>query len=116
VDLLVEEDDGIEGEVLRGGGHVAVGCQVRQKRLDLGPSEQIRVPHAVEPHVPHDPVHVGTFRGPGESPHADGAADAVEETAGPGSLRLRRGHLPVPIPFCRPPHRVRTFICDLSCR
>ena len=54
----VQEEQGREGLVLRGGTHLSIDCEVREERVDLGLSHFGRVAEFMEKNIPAHPVGV----------------------------------------------------------
>jgi hypothetical protein len=81
-DAAVEEDDGAEGLVLRGGGRVAVDGEVVQEGGDLGRAEGSGMAAAVEGDVGADPVEVRLLGAGGLVQAADRRGDGFEEGHG----------------------------------
>jgi len=74
-DIAIEEEEGIEGLVLGGGGDVPVHGQVGEKGLDFGRAHVIGVALVMEQDVTPDPVQVSGFGANGVMFEADGVVD-----------------------------------------
>ena len=77
--VAVEEEDRALGEILRGGGDLAVDRQVRQKRLDLRRPKRLGVPLAVEEDEAFNPIDIRLLGPDAVVPETDLVADAVEQ-------------------------------------
>ncbi len=77
--LLIQEEQGVEGLVLRAGRDMAVGRQVGQEALDLRGSQGGGVAQAVKADVALGPVGIAVFGARRELADAASAAEAVEQ-------------------------------------
>lgn len=76
---IVEKREGVEGLVLRGGRHVAVGGEVGEEGAHVVGAETARMGGVVEADVAHDPPDVRLFGVVAVLATAAGPAHAVEE-------------------------------------
>ncbi len=78
-DVLVEEDDGVEGLVLGGGSDVALDSEVGEEGAYVGGAEVLGVAPAVEMDVAPEPGEVGLFRTDAVVTQADFVAHFLQE-------------------------------------
>lgn len=76
---VVQEDGGLEGLVLCGGRHVAIGREVVQKVADVRGIEVPRLGRVVKVNVADDPPAVALFRVMAKLMTATGRVDPVKE-------------------------------------
>ena len=77
--VFVEKDKGVEGLILRGGRHVALGGQVVEKRANVSSAQGAWMHDLVESHKALDPSAVGFLRVIAVAPSLAGHTDPVEQ-------------------------------------
>jgi hypothetical protein len=87
--VLVEEEQGGQGLILRRGCHVVLHGEAREEGLDVCLAHFARMPAAVKEDETFHPVHIGTLRVPRQMTHPDRLPHTVEE---PGRGRCRLTH------------------------
>ena len=88
--LFVEEEEGIEGLILGGGGHFAVGSQVVEEGLHVLGVELVGMGGAVKADEAGDPADVGLLGVVAVLTASAGLPDVVEELGRP--IGARRAH------------------------
>jgi hypothetical protein len=89
--LPVEEEQGRQRLVRRGGGHVAIHRQVRQEGLDLRCAHLVGMALAMKEDEPPDPVDISIFGADGIVFEADGIAHPIQELFGFHGKSPRQG-------------------------
>jgi hypothetical protein len=80
--VAIEEEDGVEGLVLGGGGDIAFNCEVGEEGFDFGDTHFVGVTFVVEEDEAANPLNVGFFCPIGVVFEANGIADLVKELSG----------------------------------
>ena len=78
-ETAIEEEDGADGLILRGGGGFSIDDEVGDELVDLGDAHFFGVAFVVEENVLADPVYVGFFGAGGVLFEADKVAVLVEQ-------------------------------------
>src|SRR6185437_1702568 len=81
-DVLVQEEQGAEGLVLRGRGNVAIDREIGEEFVDFRFGHLLRMAFVVEEDETPGPVVIGVFGANGVVANAAGVAEAVEEFGG----------------------------------
>jgi hypothetical protein len=87
-DLLIQEQQGVEGLVLRACGHVPLDRQMAEELLDFGSAHVARVPFAVEEDEPDDPADVALLGAQGVVADAQDLADLIQKAWRTGTRQL----------------------------
>lgn len=76
---IIEEDDGVEGDILGGSGNAGPFGEGGKERADLGGAHFGGVAFIVEEDEAADPMNVGFFGAGAQVAEADGFADLIEK-------------------------------------
>jgi hypothetical protein len=76
--LLVEEDQGVEGLILRCGRDVKFHCEMAEERADFQRAHLVRVPFLVVENKAADPVHISFLGSEAVMSHAERGTHAIQ--------------------------------------